>query len=78
MRIDQHNLIAEYPGDTELHLVWDIDQSKLVGEGTNDVELVRCLWHPLFANPFQLAVQDLTPGHHGQFERVRKQQRFAN
>jgi hypothetical protein len=35
------SLGAEYPGDTELHLVWDIDQSKLVGEGTNDVELVN-------------------------------------
>ena len=35
-----------YLADTELHLVWDIDQSKLVGEGTNDVELViKCvLW----------------------------------
>jgi len=35
-----------YLKDTELHLVWDIDQSKLVGEGTNDVELViKCvLW----------------------------------
>ena len=35
-----------YLEDTELHLVWDIDQSKLVGEGTNDVELViKCvLW----------------------------------
>jgi len=38
--------VLEYPGDTELHLVWDVDQSKLVGEGTNDVELViKCvLW----------------------------------
>jgi len=36
----------EYPGDSELHLVWDVDQTKLVGEGTNDVELViKCvLW----------------------------------
>ena len=35
-----------YIPETELHLVWDIDQSKLVGEGTNDVELViKCvLW----------------------------------
>eukprot|EP00960_Hanusia_phi_P022877 675948-Hanusia_phi.AAC.1 len=24
--------VLEYPGDTELHLVWDVDQSKLVGE----------------------------------------------
>ena len=38
--------VADYPGDTELHLVWDIDQSKLVGEGTNDVELVRKLCVP--------------------------------
>lgn len=22
--------VYEYPGDTELHLVWDVDQSKLV------------------------------------------------
>jgi hypothetical protein len=43
---DASNTVFEYPGDTELHLVWDIDQSKLVGEGTNDVELViKCvLW----------------------------------
>jgi hypothetical protein len=36
----------DYLGETELHLVWDVDQSKLVGEGTNDVELVlKCvLW----------------------------------
>mmetsp|Transcript_48153 Transcript_48153/g.151067 ORF Transcript_48153/g.151067 Transcript_48153/m.151067 type:complete len:619 (+) Transcript_48153:254-2110(+) len=36
----------EYAAGTELHLVWDVDQSKLVGEGTNDVELVlKCvLW----------------------------------
>ena len=39
--IDLFHFSAEYPGDTELHLVWDIDQSKRVGEGTNDVELVR-------------------------------------
>mmetsp|Transcript_89851 Transcript_89851/g.240075 ORF Transcript_89851/g.240075 Transcript_89851/m.240075 type:complete len:629 (+) Transcript_89851:97-1983(+) len=43
---DKSQTIYEYPGDTELHIVWDIDQSKLVGEGTNDVELViKCvLW----------------------------------
>ena len=36
----------EYAQGTELHLIWDVDQSKLVGEGTNDVELVlKCvLW----------------------------------
>eukprot|EP00961_Rhodomonas_salina_P092066 1238994-Rhodomonas_salina.2 len=34
---------AEYAKGTELHVIWDIDQTKLVGEGTNDVELVR---HP--------------------------------
>ena len=36
----------EYPEGTELHLVVDIDQTKVVGEGTNDVELVlKCvLW----------------------------------
>lgn len=33
--------LAEYAGDSELHVVWDVDQTKLVGEGTNDVELVR-------------------------------------
>ena len=35
-----------YAEGTELHLVWDVDQSKLVGEGTNDIELVlKCfLW----------------------------------
>ena len=38
--------LFSYLDDTELHLVWDVDQSKLVGEGTNDVELViKCvLW----------------------------------
>ena len=38
--------VFTYLPETELHLVWDIDQSKLVGEGTNDVELViKCvLW----------------------------------
>jgi len=41
-----NGLTRTYPADSELHLVWDIDQSKLVGEGTNDVELViKCvLW----------------------------------
>lgn len=36
----------EYAQGTELHVIWDVDQSKLVGEGTNDVELVlKCvLW----------------------------------
>lgn len=36
----------EYAAGTELHLVVDIDQTKVVGEGTNDVELVlKCvLW----------------------------------
>ena len=36
----------EYAEGTELHLIWDVDQSKLVGQGTNDVELVlKCvLW----------------------------------
>jgi len=36
----------EYAKGTELHVIWDIDQTKLVGEGTNDVELVlKCvLW----------------------------------
>jgi len=35
-----------YAEGTELHLVWDMDQSKLVGEGTNDIELVfKCfMW----------------------------------
>ncbi len=36
----------EYAHGTELHLILDVDQTKLVGEGTNDVELVlKCmLW----------------------------------
>lgn len=36
----------EFAHGTELHVIWDVDQSKLVGEGTNDVELVlKCvLW----------------------------------
>lgn len=44
--LDQTTGVYEYPADTELHLIWDVDQSKLVGEGTNDVELViKCvLW----------------------------------
>jgi len=42
----QDGHVYSYAADTELHLVWDVDQSKLVGEGTNDVELViKCvLW----------------------------------
>ena len=36
----------EYADGTELHLIFDVDGTKLVGEGTNDVELVlKCmLW----------------------------------
>jgi hypothetical protein len=45
VRNDQATVFTYLP-ETELHLVWDIDLSKLVGEGTNDVELViKCvLW----------------------------------
>lgn len=45
VKSEDGNLFS-YTADTELHLVWDVDQSKLVGEGTNDVELViKCvLW----------------------------------
>ena len=44
--LNQETGVYDYLGETELHLVWDVDQSKLVGEGTNDVELVlKCvLW----------------------------------